>query len=51
MAGAPPLARLFLLLLLADASWVPASHALLKLKSGIKDDNGKLGSWAPGTSP
>ncbi|CAD6264730.1 unnamed protein product [Miscanthus lutarioriparius] len=66
MAGVPSslLARLLfllLLLLVADAARLPlslapgdddaAADALLKLKAGIKDDSGGLGSWSPGTSP
>ncbi|OEL30109.1 putative LRR receptor-like serine/threonine-protein kinase [Dichanthelium oligosanthes] len=64
MAAAPSslAARLLFLLLLlqaADAARLPlslvpdnaAADALLKLKSGIKDDSGALGSWSPGTSP
>jgi hypothetical protein len=63
MAGAPQFARLLLVLLAAGclrlvadaarvlASQAPEADALLELKSGIKDDTGALGSWAPGTSP
>ena len=52
---------LLLLLLVADAARLPlslapgddaaASDALLKLKAGIKDEDGALGSWSPDTSP
>jgi hypothetical protein len=66
MAGVPSslLARLLsllLLLLVADAARLPlslapgddaaAADALLRLKAGIKDDSGGLGSWSAGTSP
>ncbi|CAM0912022.1 unnamed protein product [Alopecurus aequalis] len=63
MAGARPIpARLLLiavclLLSAADAarqlstSSDPAADALLKFKDGIKDDNGALNTWLPGTRP
>ena len=34
-----------------SASSDPAADALLKFKDGIKDDNGALNTWLPGTRP